>query len=96
MTPLALDTSQASNVGIGTIVAVVVIGLLLVVLISKLVIRAIVVVLMVVLAVVAFQQRHQLQHDARSCDATFFGVHITPHDQSVKQRCLEITNHHTP
>jgi disulfide bond formation protein DsbB len=95
MTVLALDTSQANNVGIATIAAVILIGLLLVVLISKLVVRAIVVVLMVILAVVAYQQRHQLQHDARSCDATFFGVHITPHDQSVKQRCLEITNPHS-
>jgi len=89
----ALDTSQASNVGIGVIVAVIVVGLLLVVLIGKLIARAIIVLLMVVLAVVAYQQRNQIADSARKCDATFFGVHVTPHNQAVKQRCLEVTNH---
>ncbi|MFL6161700.1 MAG: hypothetical protein ACJ74U_05675 [Jatrophihabitantaceae bacterium] len=92
MDVLALDTSQASNVGIAAVVAVIVIGLLLVVVIRKLLVRAIVVVLMVVLAVVAWQQRHQVADAAKKCDATFFGVHVTPHDPAVKRRCQEITN----
>ena len=92
MDVLALDTSQADNLGIGLIVAVLVIGLLLVVLIGKLLVRAIIVVLMVVLAVVAWQQRHQVADAAKKCDATFFGVHVTPHDPAVKRRCQDITN----
>jgi hypothetical protein len=92
MDVLALDTSQASNVGIAAIVAVIVIGLLLVVFIRKVVVRAIVVLLMVILAVVAWQQRHQVADAAKKCDATFFGVRVTPHDPAVKRHCLEITN----
>jgi len=92
MDVLALDTSQADKVGIGVIVAVLVIGLLLVVLIGKLLVRAIIVVLMVALAVVAWQQRHQVADAAKKCDATFFGVHVTPHDPAVKRRCQDITN----
>ena len=92
MDVLALDTSQASNVGIGVIVAVIVIGLLLVVVIRKVLVRAIVVLLMVLLAVVAWQQRHQVGDAAKKCDASFFGVHVTPHDPVVKRHCQEITN----
>ena len=88
----ALDTSQASNVGIGTIVAVIVIGLLLVVFIGKMLVRAIIVVLVVAAIIVAWQQRHQVADAAKKCDATFFGVHVTPHDPAVKRRCLQITN----
>ena len=92
MDVLALDTSQAGNVGIATIIGIVVIGLLLLVFIGKLLVRAIIVVLMVVLAVVAWQQRHQVADAAKKCDATFFGVHVTPHDPAIKARCQQITN----
>jgi hypothetical protein len=92
MTLSALDTDQARNVGVVTIVVVVVIGLLLAVLITKLIVRAIVVVLMIVLALVAYQQRDQLQSAAKKCDATFFGVHVTPHDPTVKKQCQQVTN----
>lgn len=92
MDVIALDTSQAGNVGIAAIVAVVVVGLLLVVLVGKLIARAIIVVLMVVLAVLAWQQRHQVADAAKKCDATFFGVHVTPHDPVIKRHCQEITN----
>lgn len=88
----ALDTSQAQNVGVATIVVVIVLGLLLAVFVTKLVARAIIVILMVVLALVAYQQRDQLKSAAKKCDATFFGVHVQPHDPSVKQRCQKITN----
>jgi len=92
MDALALDTSQAGNVGIATIIAIVVVGLLLLVFIGKLIARAIIVVLMVALAIVAWQQRHQVADAAKKCDATFFGVHVTPHDPAIKRRCQEITN----
>ena len=88
----ALDTTQADRVGIGVIVAVIVIGLLLLVLIGKLLARAIIVILMVALAIVAWQQRHQVADAAKKCDAMFFGVHVTPHDPAVKRRCQQITN----
>ncbi|HEU5270064.1 MAG TPA: hypothetical protein VFU36_09075 [Jatrophihabitans sp.] len=92
MDVLALDTSQASNVGVGTIVAVIVIGLLLLVLIGKLLVRAIIVLVMVAAIIVAWQQRHQVADAARKCDATFFGIHVTPHDPVIKRHCQEITN----
>ena len=88
----ALDTNQANHVGIAVIVGIIVIGLLLLVLIGKLLVRAIIVILMVALAIVAWQQRHQVADAAKKCDATFFGVHVTPHDPAIKRRCQEITN----
>ena len=88
----ALDTNQAQNVGVATIVVVIVVGLLLAVFITKLVVRAIIVVVMVVLALLAYQQRDQLKSAAKKCDATFFGIHVQPHDPKIKQQCQKITN----
>jgi len=88
----ALDTSSAQNLGLVTIVVVIVVGLLLAIFITKLVVRAIIVVLMVVLALVAWQQRSQIDSAAKKCDASFFGIHVQPHDPDVKKQCQKITN----
>lgn len=88
----ALDTNSAQNLGIVTIVAVIVIGLLLAVFITKLVARAIIVVVMVVLALVAWQQRSQISDAAKKCDAHFFGIHVEPHDPNIKAQCQKLTN----
>jgi hypothetical protein len=88
----ALDTTQARNVGLITIVAVIVIGLLLAVLISKLIVRALVILVMLVLALVAYQQRGQLETAAKRCDATFFGIHVTPHDPALKKHCQQLSH----
>lgn len=88
----ALDTNSAQNLGLATIVAVVVVGLLLAVFITKLVARAIIVVVMVVLALVAWQQRSQIESAAKKCDAHFFGIHVEPHDPNIKKQCQKVTN----
>jgi len=88
----ALDTNSAQNLGVATIVAVIVIGLLLAVFITKLVVRAIVVVVMIVLALVAWQQRSQIESAAKKCNATFFGIHVEPHNPTLKQQCQKLTN----
>jgi uncharacterized membrane protein YoaK (UPF0700 family) len=89
----AIDTSQAKNVGILTIAAIVLVGLLIATLITKLVVRVVVLVVMVLLAVLVYQQRDRVANAARSCDATFFGVHVQPHDPDVRKACQQLGGH---
>ncbi len=83
----ALDTDQAKNVGIVTIVVVVLLGLLIARLVTKLIIRAIVLVVMIVLALVVYQQRDQVSTAAKKCDGTFFGIHVQPHNATLRKAC---------
>lgn len=85
----ALDTDQAKNVGIVTIVVIVLLGLLIARLVTKLIIRAIVLVVMVVLAVLVYQQRDQVTAAARKCDGTFFGIHVQPHNATLRKACQD-------
>ncbi|MEO6703082.1 MAG: hypothetical protein ABI140_06930 [Jatrophihabitantaceae bacterium] len=86
----AIDTSQVKNLGIAAIVVIVLIGAVISALITKLAIRVVVLVVAVVLAVVVYQQRDRVASAARSCDATFFGVHIQPHDPDVRKACKQL------
>jgi uncharacterized membrane protein YebE (DUF533 family) len=87
----ALDSSQVKNVGLGAIVVIVLLGLLLARLVTKMITRVIVLLVVVVLAVVIYQQRDRVASavsDAgKRCDATFFGVHVQPHDPAVRKAC---------
>jgi uncharacterized membrane protein len=89
----ALDTDQAKNVGIVTIVVIVLIGLLIARLVTKMIVRAIVLIVMVVLAVVVYQQRDQVSAAAKKCDGTFFGVHVQPHNATLRKACQDASNH---
>jgi hypothetical protein len=87
----ALDSSQVQNVGLGAIVVIVLLGLLLIRLVTKMITRVIVLLVVVALAVVIYQQRDRvssaISDRAKRCDATFFGVHVQPHDPTVLKAC---------
>ncbi len=89
----ALDSSQVKNIGLGTIAVVVLIGLLLAVLVTKIVTKVIILVLALVLAVVVYQQRDRVASavgdSAKRCEATFFGIHVQPHDPTIRKACQE-------
>ena len=95
MTDLALTTDQITGVGIGTIAVVAVIGLIIALVVSKIVVKVIVALLVVALAVVVWTQRTAVtdaaKDAARRCDATFFGIHIDPANEQVKQACARIS-----
>ncbi len=88
----ALDTTQVKSVGIVTIVVIVLLGLLIARLVTKLAIRLVVIVVAVVLAVAVYQQRDQVASAAKKCDATFFGIHVQPHNDQVRMACQDAAN----
>jgi hypothetical protein len=94
MTDLAITTDQITGVGIGTIAVVVVIGLVIALVVSKIVVKVIVALLVVALGVLVWTQRTAVvdaaQDAAQRCDATFFGIHIDPGDEQVRQACDRI------
>ena len=83
----ALNSDQIGKVGIGAIVAVVVIGLLLSVIISALVGRIIVLVVVVALGAFIWQQRSSIEDHVKKCDLnmTFFGYHVNAPKDVVAQ-----------
>ena len=72
------------------IVVIVLLGLLIARLVTKLAIRVVVLIVAIVLAVVVYQQRDRVANDARACNATFFGIHIQPHDPDVRKACQQV------
>jgi Na+/proline symporter len=87
----ALDSSQVKNVGLGAIIVIILLGLLLARLVPKMITRVVVLLIAVVLAVVIYQQRDRvsgaISDRAKRCEATFFGVHVQPHDPLVRKAC---------
>ncbi|MGI8881715.1 MAG: hypothetical protein ACR2KJ_14665 [Jatrophihabitans sp.] len=92
LTPQALDTSQAKTLGIGVIIALLVVGAIISALITAIVARIVVLVVVVALAVVVWTQRADIESAAKKCDATFFGVHLTPSNAELKKKCQEVAN----
>ena len=90
--PIALDTDQAKVLGIGIIVAVLVIGFIISALITAIVGRIVVILVVVALVVVVYTQRAQIKQSTSDCDVTFFGVHLTPSDDDVRQACADQLN----
>ncbi|HEY3736435.1 MAG TPA: hypothetical protein VGL26_03255 [Jatrophihabitans sp.] len=74
----ALQSDQIGKIGVGVIVALVVIGLLISMIITKIVGRIIVLVIVVALAAWVWQQRTEIQHKVNDCNLnmTFFGVTV--------------------
>jgi len=87
----ALSTDQAKNLAIVLVVGVIVLGALIGWIVGRLLARLVVIVVAAVLVVVLFTQRGAIQSAARRCEATFFGVHLTPSDPTLKQRCQQLT-----
>lgn len=90
--PIALDTDQAKLLGIGIILAVVLIGFVISAVITAIVGRVVVILIVAALAVVVYTQRAQIRESVNDCDVTFFGVHLTPSDPEVRQACADQLN----
>jgi ABC-type iron transport system FetAB permease component len=90
----ALGAGDITKVGIGVIVALVVIGFVLSLIISALIGRLIILVVVVALGILVWTQRTHVENsfDKHKCDlnATFFGIHLNAPD-SVKQACKSAT-----
>jgi hypothetical protein len=84
----ALDAGNITKIGVGVIIALVVIGILLSLVITAIVGRIIILVVVVVLGVFVWQQRSSIEDkiSKQSCNLTFFGMHLDPPD-SLKQHC---------
>jgi uncharacterized metal-binding protein len=74
----ALNSSQITKIGVGTIIALVVIGFLLSLLITALIGRIIIAVVVVALAALVWQQRSSIEDHVKKChlDMTFLGIHV--------------------
>lgn len=90
--PIALDTDQAKLLGIGIIVAVLVVGFVVGAIITALVGRVIVAAVVIALAIWAYSERAEIKDSVNDCDVTFFGIHLTPSDPDVEQACADQLN----
>jgi uncharacterized metal-binding protein len=79
MTTTALNSDQIGKLGIGIIIAMVVLGFLLSLVITAIVGRLVILLVVVVLAVVVWQQRTEIKNKVADCklNGTFFGVHVS-------------------
>jgi hypothetical protein len=84
----ALDAGDITKIGVGVIIALVVIGILLSLVITAIVGRIIILVVVVVLAVWVWQQRSSIEDKIgkHQCSLTFFGMHLDPPD-SLNKYC---------
>lgn len=89
---VALDTDQAKIVGLLVIVGLVVVGAVVSLVISALLGRVLTIVVALGLALLVWTQRSDIEAAAKKCDATFFGVHLTPSDPNLKKQCQQIAN----
>ena len=91
----ALGAGNITTIGVGVIIAIVVIGALLALLVTKLLARVFLIVVVVALAALVWQQRGHVENEvnkhACNLNATFFGVHVDAPD-SVKQACRDHTS----
>ena len=83
----ALDTDQAETIGIVVIIAVVLIGAVVSAVITAILGRIVVIAVVVLLAAVVWSQRAHISSAAKNCDASFFGIHLTPSNADVKRYC---------
>ena len=86
----ALNAGDITKIGVGVIIALVVIGFLLSLVITAIIGRIIILVVVVVLGIFVWQQRSSIEDKVskHKCDlsATFFGIHLdAPSD--VKSYC---------
>jgi protein-S-isoprenylcysteine O-methyltransferase Ste14 len=88
----AFDSNQITKIGVGTIIALVVVGLLLSMVVSAIVGRIIILVVVVGLGVLVWQQRTSIEDHVKKCDLdmSFLGVHVSAPDD-VKQDCGKIS-----
>lgn len=91
MSAMALNDAQIRNVSIGTIVAVVIVGLILCLFIHAVVGRIIVLLVVIGLGVLVWSQRVTIENHVKNCDTnvSFFWVHVQLSD-SVQARCQQL------
>jgi hypothetical protein len=53
--------------------------------------RLLTIAVVVGLAIFVWTQRADISSAAKNCDATFLGVHLTPSNPDVKQRCQDLS-----
>jgi hypothetical protein len=84
----ALDAGNITKIGVGIIIALVVIGILLSLIITAIIGRIVIAVIVVLLGVFVWQQRSSIEHKihTKNCNLTFFGMHLDPPD-SLKKHC---------
>ncbi len=89
----ALDSNQIEKVGIGAIVAVVVIGLLLGMIVTAIIGRIIILLVVVGLGAFIWQQRASIEDHVKNCNLhmTFFGYHIDAPADVIAQ-CRNVTH----
>jgi uncharacterized metal-binding protein len=88
----ALDSTQITKIGVGVIIALVVVGFLLSLIITAIVGRVVIVVVVVALGILVWHQRTVIQDHVKKCqlDLTFLGIHVSAPDD-VQQACSHKT-----
>jgi uncharacterized metal-binding protein len=89
---VAVDSSQITRIGVGAIIALVVIGFVLSLVITAIVGRIIIAVVVIALGVLIWQQRTSIEDHVKKCELnmSFLGVHVdAPKD--VHEHCQSIT-----
>jgi hypothetical protein len=78
----ALDSTQITKIGVGVIIALVVVGFLLSLIVTAIVGRVIIAVVVVALGILVWQQRTVIKDHVRKCqlDMTFLGSHVNAPD----------------
>jgi Kef-type K+ transport system membrane component KefB len=87
----AFSTDQAKTVGIFALAVIILAGVLLSFVFTKLTSRLVLGAIIVGLGIFTWTQRDAIDSDAKNCDATFFGVHLTPSNADLKRHCQQIT-----
>ncbi|MGI8678640.1 MAG: hypothetical protein ACR2LX_08145 [Jatrophihabitans sp.] len=91
---MALNAGNITTIGVGVVIALVVIGVLLSLVITAILGRLIVLVVVLVLAAFVWQQRGHVKDEIskKACglNSTFFGIHVDAPDD-VKQACASRT-----
>ena len=88
----AFSTDQAKTLGIVAIAVIILGGALVSFVVTKLMGRLIVAAVVVALGIFVWTQRDAIDSAAKKCDATFFGVHLTPSDAALKEHCQQIAS----
>jgi hypothetical protein len=84
----ALESSDIGKIGVGVIIAIVVIGALLSLVITALVGRVIILIIVVALGIFVWQQRTSIEDHVKKCELnmTFVGIHVHA-PESVRKAC---------
>jgi hypothetical protein len=87
----AFSTDQAKTLGIFAIAVIIVAGVLLSFVFTKVASRLVLAAIIVGLGILTWTQRDAIDGNAKKCDATFFGIHLTPSNADLKRHCEQLT-----